>query len=46
MIDVILPGSLGCLELDDVAGQVGVAVVGSLPGQLDSSARFIEHLKF
>ena len=32
MVDVILPGALRRLELDDVAGQVGVSVVGSLPG--------------
>jgi len=45
VIDVILPGALGLLELNHVTCQVGVAVVGCLPRELDSATRFVQNLK-
>ena len=37
-VDVVMPRALGQLVLDHVVGQVGVALVRSLPGQLNVAA--------
>ena len=44
VVDVVGPGALGRLELDDVPRQVGVAVVGRLPAQLDHPSGLVQHL--
>ena len=44
-VNVILPGAFGHLVLDQVSGQVRVAIVRSLPGQLDVSSVLLKNLQ-
>ncbi len=45
MVDVVLPVALRRLELDDVSGQIGVAVVGGLPREFYCASGFVQNLK-
>jgi len=45
VVDVVLPVALRRLELDDVSGQVGVAVVGGLPREFYCASGFVQNLK-
>ena len=45
VVNVFLPRAFSGLELDDVAGQVRVAIVGSLPTELDSARFLVQHFE-